>query len=89
MSRFTELSYYVAGVVLAILGCYFGYQAVVDMFSVSHDWDEFSSNTMIGALLVEILSFILMFIAALWSLRKGSDVADRRRWLEKRYEDER
>ncbi|WP_455872295.1 hypothetical protein [Serratia proteamaculans] len=93
MNRFTERSYYIAGVVLAVLGCYFGYQTIVDMFRVRHEavanWDEFLSNTMIGDLLVEILSFILTFIAALWSLRKGADVANHRRWLEKRYDEER
>jgi len=93
MSRFTERSYYIAGVVLAVLGFYFGYQTIVDMFRVRHEavanWDEFLSNTMIGDLLVEILSFILTFIAVLWSLRKGADVANHRRWFEKRYDEER
>lgn len=92
MSRFTERSYYIAGVVLAVLGCYFGYQAVVDMLRTRHEvvanWDEFLSSTMLSAFL-ETLSFILIFISAYWSVRKAADVADYRRWQEKRYDEER
>ncbi|MBH3259171.1 hypothetical protein I5P78_22465 [Serratia marcescens] len=92
MGRFTERSYYIAGVVLTVLSCYFGYQVIVDILKVGNEAitkDEFISNTMMGTLLVEILVSLLTGGAALWSLRKSSDVANHRRWLEKRYEDER
>ncbi|WP_411749571.1 hypothetical protein [Serratia marcescens] len=83
MSRFTERSYCIAAVVLTVLGCYFGYQTVVDILRVRHE------DVMISDLLVGILLLLLTGSAALWSLRKAGDAADYRRWLEKRYEDER
>ncbi|MEN4170790.1 hypothetical protein [Serratia marcescens] len=94
MSRFTERSYYIAGVVLTVLGCYFGYQTVVDILRIGYEAeaitkDEFLSNTMMGTLLVKIALLLLTGGAALWSLRKGGDAADYRRWLEKQYDDER
>lgn len=83
MSRFAERSYLVAGIVLTVLGGYFGYQTVVNILRAGHE------AVMIRDLLVGILLLLLTGGAALWSLRKAGDAADYRRWLEKRYEDER